>query len=130
MRLNSVLKFCSLLSSDERQGVWFSELDPTAEPWESGPKAPPGREYSSDIIATGLSMLEDMDTSKNCVRELSKSACTHGSGDMESGLWIGDASGDDIFSNWSGVLQRLVGCEGIGEKGRPFDRRQGLWSRR
>lgn len=41
------------------------------------------------------------------------------SGDMDSGLCAGELSGEDTFSNCSGVLQRLAAREGMGENMTP-----------
>lgn len=69
MRLNSVLKACSLLwglRSEEGQDTGFREPTPRDNgPWESGPEGHPGREKSSEVMATGLSKLEGSDRSGN-----------------------------------------------------------------
>ena len=69
MRLNSVLKACSLFwgfRSEGAQDTGFRELVPTHDgPWESWPEAHPGRERSSEVMATGLSKLEGSDRSGN-----------------------------------------------------------------
>lgn len=69
MRLNSVLKACSLFwgfRSEDGQDTGFRELVPTEDgPWESWPEGPPGREKSSEVTATGLSKLEGSDRSGN-----------------------------------------------------------------
>lgn len=75
MRLNSVLKACSLFwgfMSEEGHDSGFRELVPTEDgPCESWPA--PDWEKSSEVMATGLSMLEGSDRSGNCGREASKS---------------------------------------------------------
>ena len=67
MRLNSVLKACSLFCCEVRsegQDAGFREEAPTDDwPWES--EGPPGREKSSEVTATGLSRLEWRDRSGN-----------------------------------------------------------------
>lgn len=69
MRLNSVLKACSLfwgVRSEEGHNTGLREQAPTDDgPWESLPEGPPGREKSSDVMATGLSKLEGSDRSGN-----------------------------------------------------------------
>lgn len=77
MRLNSVLKACSLLGglrSEDGQDVGFRELVPTeGKPCESWPEGAPGREKSSEFPATGLSRLEESDRLGNGARGASKS---------------------------------------------------------
>lgn len=77
MRLNSVLKACSLFGgyrSEDAQEAGMREPVPTEDgPWESWPEGPPGREKSSEVTATGLSKLEGSDRSGNEERGTSKS---------------------------------------------------------
>lgn len=78
MRLNSVLKACSLLGglrSKDGQDAGFRELVPTeGKPCESWPQeGAPGREKSSEFPATGLSRLEESDRLGNGARGASKS---------------------------------------------------------
>lgn len=66
MRLNSVLKACSLFCGSEEGHDRFAELVPAHEgPWESWLEAPPGKEKSSEVVATGLSRVEGRDRSGN-----------------------------------------------------------------
>lgn len=77
MRLNSVLKACSLFwafMSEEGHDTEFRELLPTDNrPCKSWPAVPPGWEKSSEVTGMGLSKLEGSDRSGNCGREASKS---------------------------------------------------------
>ena len=78
MRLNSVLKACSLLwDSEEGHDTRFREPAPTdSGPCESWHGATTGREKSSDVTAALLSRLEGSDRSGNWALEASKSPGT------------------------------------------------------
>lgn len=67
MRLNSVLKACSLFwDSEEGHDTRFRELVPIDDgPCESWHEETTGREKSSDVTATVLSKLEGSDRSGN-----------------------------------------------------------------
>lgn len=69
MRLNSVLKACSLFweaRSEEGQDAVFTELVPPDDGHcESWPEGPPVRQKSSEFSAIGLSKLEGRDRSGN-----------------------------------------------------------------
>lgn len=74
MRLNSVLKACSLLGvlrSEDGQDAGLTELEPTEG--KSWPEGAPGREKSSEFPATGLSRLEESDRLGKEARGASKS---------------------------------------------------------
>lgn len=71
-----------------------------------------GREKSSDTGA-GLSRLVEK-SGKAGTREV-KSDRKQGSGVRDSDMCTGEASGDEIFSNCRGVLQRLAGLDVRGE---------------
>lgn len=77
MRLNSVLKACSLpggFRSEDGQDAGFRELVLTeGKPWDSWLEGAPGREKSSEFTATGLSRLEESDRFGNGTRGASKS---------------------------------------------------------
>lgn len=82
MRLNSVLKACSLLwgaGSEEGQDAGVREpMLAEAGPWDSWPAGPAAREKSSEVTATGLSKLEGREMSGNWGRGTSKSVRKHG----------------------------------------------------
>lgn len=119
MRLNSVLKACSLacasLACETKEES--HRLDTTAE-LQGVPPPDPFRESgaasekSSDIGA-GLPRLVEK-SGKAVTREV-KSGRKQGSGVRDSDLCTGEASGEEMFSNCRGVLQRLAGRDVRGE---------------
>lgn len=60
------------------------------------------------------------DTSKKVGFTRSTSGRRQGSGERDSGLCAGELSGEDMFSNCSGVLQRLAVRDGMGENKSPY----------
>lgn len=92
-------------------GPGVREFAPPDRPRESGRT----RGKSSDTGA-GLPRLEVIERSGNvAIRGVSKSGRKQGSGERDSDLCTGDVSGEEMFSNCRGVLQRLAGREGSGE---------------